>query len=200
MPDAKLHHYVPQFYLRRFADPSGRLWLWDRDRDRVFRAKPNGVAAENHFYYLEEMAERGHDPLLMEKQLSVIEGDAARIMDRWLEILRQCGAKEKISITDDERDDIAIYFATQFLRTADVRQIISEWADSHRDAGPLHSEERRKLHVSVLWDDQTFQWIKDRIYNSIWAFGRNHTSLPFFTSDNPIAFRTGDNSMWVKVG
>jgi hypothetical protein len=64
----KLHHYVPQFYLRRFTDAAGQLWLWDRDRDRVFRTRPNGVAAENYFYWHEELAALGHDPTEMEKQ------------------------------------------------------------------------------------------------------------------------------------
>jgi len=58
MKPPKLHHYVPQFYLRRFTDASGQLSLWDRDRDRVFRTRPNGVAAEINFYWHAELVER----------------------------------------------------------------------------------------------------------------------------------------------
>ena len=65
MTAPKLHHYVPQFYLRRFADTSGQLWLWDRHRDRVFHTSPNSIAAENNFYWHEELATLGHDPLIM---------------------------------------------------------------------------------------------------------------------------------------
>jgi len=53
MSDPKLHHYVPQFYLRRFCDAAGRLWAWDREADRVFIASPRSVAAERSFYYLD---------------------------------------------------------------------------------------------------------------------------------------------------
>ena len=28
--EPRLHHFVPQFYLRRFCDDSGRLWAWNR--------------------------------------------------------------------------------------------------------------------------------------------------------------------------
>ena len=49
MSEPKLHHYVPRFYLGRFTDASGYLWIWDRDQDRIFRTKPNRVAAEKDF-------------------------------------------------------------------------------------------------------------------------------------------------------
>jgi Protein of unknown function (DUF4238) len=39
-----------------------------------------------------------------------------------------------------------------------------------------------------------------RIKNATWLFGRNATSTPFIISDNPVAFRTGDNSRWLKIG
>jgi hypothetical protein len=28
--DPKLHHYVPQFYQKGFADADGLLWVYDR--------------------------------------------------------------------------------------------------------------------------------------------------------------------------
>lgn len=72
----KLRHYVPQFYLlylRRFLEDQGRLWVWDRDRDWVFLSSPRSVAAETNFYFLDEIAEQGRDPLTMEWQLADLE-------------------------------------------------------------------------------------------------------------------------------
>ena len=83
MGEPKLHHYVPQFHLRRFADSCGRLWVWDRDRDRAFQSKPYSIAAEKHFYHLTELAENGYDPLTMEKQFANIEGEVATITAQW---------------------------------------------------------------------------------------------------------------------
>jgi hypothetical protein len=79
MNTPKLHHYVPQFYLRRFTDASGRLWAWDKQRDRIFYTSPNKVAAETQFYRLTQYEADGHDPLTMEKQLSELEGEVADI-------------------------------------------------------------------------------------------------------------------------
>ena len=89
MNNRKLHHYVPQFYLRRFVDDSGRLWVWDRDNDRTFAVKPDNVAAEHSFYLSDELAELGEDALAMEKQFSEIEGEVAQITSQWLDWLRE---------------------------------------------------------------------------------------------------------------
>jgi hypothetical protein len=88
MTGPKLHHYVPQFHLRRFVDDSGRLWVWDRDEDRTFAVKPNSVAAEKDFYFVDELAANGHDPLTMEK-FSQLEGEVAQITGQWLDWLRE---------------------------------------------------------------------------------------------------------------
>jgi hypothetical protein len=62
---------------------------WDRDKDRVFRTSPSGVAAENNFYWHEELAAAGHDPLTMEKQFSQLEGEVATKTGQWLSWLRE---------------------------------------------------------------------------------------------------------------
>jgi Protein of unknown function (DUF4238) len=79
MSAPKLHHYVSQFYLRRFTDSTGKLWVWDRKRDRVFSTRPTSVAAESNFYSLPYLSELGHDPLTMEKQFADLEGEVAAI-------------------------------------------------------------------------------------------------------------------------
>ena len=83
----KLHHYVPQFHLRRFADARGRLWVWDKTSDRMFDTMPGRITAETQFYQLTQYETEGQDPLATEKQLSVIEGEVAKITDQWLEWL-----------------------------------------------------------------------------------------------------------------
>jgi len=47
----KKHHYVPQFLLRNFARMGGtRLYVFDKQTDRVFLASVADVAAENRLY------------------------------------------------------------------------------------------------------------------------------------------------------
>lgn len=200
MGEPKLHHYVPQFYLRRFADPKGRLWLWDRDRDRIFQAGTNSVAAERHFYRLTELIEHGHDPLTMEKQFSDLEGQVSRITGEWIEVLRQVDPLRPIGIPAINRELVGLFLALQFLRTADTRDILAAFAQEVGDLSDPSPEEKRRNHTDLLWNERLFGPLAKRIQSCIWMFGRNETSLPFLTSDNPVAFRTNDNRMWLKAG
>ena len=196
----KLHHYVPQFYLRRFTGASGQLWLWDRDRDHVFRTRPNGVAAENNFYWHEELAALGHDPLVMEKQFSQLEGEVALITGQWLDWLRNMKPLEKIEVPEINRELVSLYVALQFLRTADARGILAAFAEQKVYGRPLSETEKRLLHLEMLWKDSVYEALAERIGNATWIFGHNTTATPLVTSDNPVAFRSADNSMWLKAG
>jgi hypothetical protein len=200
MSEPKLHHYVPRFYLGRFTDASGYLWIWDRDQDRIFRTKPNRVAAEKDFYRVAELAESGHDPLLMEKQFSHVEGEVAQITSQWLDWLREMKPEEKIEVPDVNRDLVSLYIALQFFRAADARSILAAFAAESENSKPLSTGERQQLHLEMLWNSDIFRELATRIKNATWIFGRNTTSMCFISSDNPVAFRTADNSRWIKVG
>ncbi len=196
----KLHHYVPQFYLRRFTDGSGQLWLWERDQDRVFRTRPNAVAAENKFYWHEELATLGHDPLTMEKQFSQLEGEVSQITGQWLKWLRDMKPMEKIEVPDINRELVSLYIALQSLRTSDARDILAAFAEQEVFGRPVAEAEKRLLHLDMLWKSSIIEGLAERIRKATWLFGRNTTATPFITSDNPVAFRTGDNARWLKVG
>lgn len=85
--EPKLHHYVPQFHLRRFANADGQIWVWNKQTDKSFPTSPNGIAAEKHFYKMTDLAEQGHDPLMMEKQLSDMEG---KVKNQEIAVVHEC--------------------------------------------------------------------------------------------------------------
>jgi Protein of unknown function (DUF4238) len=199
MSDPKLHHYVPQFYLRRFSDTFDRLWAWDRDMDRVFITSPRSVAAERSFYYLDVLAEHGHDPLTMEKQFASLEHETACITSQWIEWIRDGSLGMQIPIPDQNRAVVALFIALQFLRTADSRDVLARFASTTGyTASSKH--ERRLLHTEALWNDSLIDEFRNRVESASWVFGWNTTDVPFMTSDNPVAFRRGDNAMWLKIG
>jgi Protein of unknown function (DUF4238) len=90
--------------------------------------------------------------------------------------------------------------AVQFLRTADTRDILCATHDAEHPDEPLTAEGRANLHTELIWDLDDVEDIARHIEDAIWVFARNETSTPFVTSDNPVAFRTKDNAMWIKVG
>ncbi|MFE3167928.1 DUF4238 domain-containing protein [Streptomyces sp. NPDC059224] len=199
MADPKLHHYVPQFYLRRFTDSAERLWVWDRTNDRVFRTQPKAVAAESNFYTLPQLVDHGHSPMEMEKQFADLEGQAAAITGQWLDWVRCGHPGDSLPMPEENREAISLFLALQSLRTADARAILVAFS-ALRGYQAESEEDARALHAAVLWDDELVSAYADRMSRCTWLFALNLTSVPFVTSDNPLAFRTSDSRAWVKPG
>jgi hypothetical protein len=240
---SKLHHYVPQFYLRRFTNKDGKLWAWDKKTDKAFLTTPKSVGAESAFYELYEFPKL--DPLTMEKQFADLEAEVSKITEQWLCWLDGVPQGNqlkfaRIKIPKTNREIVSLYMALQILRTADARDTIStmealvpknEISDGDRKflqsvylldlAKPRRKQfrestqfssalaladrrfterDRAQIHRKWLWDEELVNVVAKRIEESTWIFGRNLSSHPFFTSDNPVAFKTGDNRMWVKIG
>jgi hypothetical protein len=199
MTTPNLHHFVPQFHLRRFAGKKGRIFVWDRDRDRVFSTSSNSIAAETHFYRLLQYEAQGHDGATMEKQFSALEGEVSTITGQWLDWLRTIDLFTEIPIPEPNRQIVSQHLALQYLRTADTRQILSALAEGD-NGEPISGDEQRRLHTELLWDEKIVEELTNRFRECVWLFARNQTSVPLITSDNPIAFRTSDNRQWHRTG
>lgn len=199
MTGPKLHHYVPQFHLRRFADADGKLWVWDKQTDGVFQTLPGRIAAETQFYRLTQYEADGHDPLTMEKQLSELEAEVAAITGQWLDWFPEMSSLEVVPIPFANRKIVAQYLAVQLLRTLDTREILSMLVGLDRGE-PVSDVEARELHTELMWNQGQIELLAKRFRRSIWIFARNATATPYVTSDNPMAFRTADNRQWLRGG
>jgi hypothetical protein len=183
MSGPKLHHYVPQFYLRRFS-----------------------VAAESNFYSLHHLSELGHDPLTMEKQFADLEGEVAAITGQWINWIREDNPDPSIDtdalllpVRAVNRDLVSTFLALQFLRTEDARSILAAFAKTVDWVADSRAD-KRLLHAELLWNDDLLKFFANHIARCTWLFGHNRTSTPFVTSDNPVAFRSSDNRKWLKAG
>jgi hypothetical protein len=76
----KSHHFVPRFYLLRFANAKGRVFVLDKTTWRSFHTSIENVACANHFYLLPELEEHGLDPTLMEQQFAGLESEVSPII------------------------------------------------------------------------------------------------------------------------
>src|SRR5688500_9869985 len=102
----KRHHFVPQFYLKRFAAEKGKLWVWERNADRVFRGAASAMAAEVDLYFLDEFAKAGLSPLVLEQQLAQLEGNTQAITKQWLEWLPSMQPGQAISVPRANRREV----------------------------------------------------------------------------------------------
>ena len=115
MQDQKRHHFVPEFYLLRFATESERVL--ERRRDGVeFVTNTDNVAAESGFYDI--TLPDGKKSKDVENHLSTVEGDAA-------EVLRAIDTSMSVPLPgSEERTALSVYLGLQMTRTPELRERI----------------------------------------------------------------------------
>jgi len=193
MGDPKQHHFVPRFYLSAFANAEGRICVFDKLTDKIFQTIPENLAKQSQFYRIDELAQHGLDPLVLEKQLSELEYETSNIINNWF---HQWTFSEKLIIPDVNREIISLYIVTQLLRTAEAREIFVQFSDlaiEEYDA----NEDARNLQAALLWDNELVASMIKRVSDCIWIFGRNESATPFWTSDHPVQIKSRDNRQWI---
>lgn len=113
MSEPRRHHYVPQFYLKRFADTRGKIVQVRREDGKLVATSTVGkTAASNDFYTVE--LDDGAKSQEIEKFLSKLEADAAPIIE----------AMVSGNLPENEaREHLAIFLALQMNRGHDVRDL-----------------------------------------------------------------------------
>lgn len=107
---AKLHHFVPQAYLRGFANEQERLTAVPLDTARQpFTTSVKNVAAQTHFHTVPDAPE----PDGFEKLLSELEGAV-------VELFRRMDSGE-FPLPPEDRMTLSYYIALQAVRGPDTR-------------------------------------------------------------------------------
>jgi hypothetical protein len=163
MSDPRHHHYVPQGYLRGFANGTGRqaqIFCIDLEDRRSFTPKVRNVAGQRDF---NRVNLEGVDPNILEKGFAQFEGDAVAAIRR----IEQAG-----SFAD--RDDRVLVLNLMALlagRNPRQRSNISEFMGRISEAimqVTLHSEERWKSAMRSAGIDTggtTYEQMKDFVDN-----------------------------------
>lgn len=108
---AKLHHYVPQFYLRGFANAREQLVTVRLPGDKTFVQPVRNAAAVNHFHTVEHHPD---GPDVFETLLGRIEEGAAKVFRKI-----QDGTWP---LKPEDRAELAEFIALQAVRGADFRR------------------------------------------------------------------------------
>jgi len=196
MNESRFHHYVPRFYLARFVDSNGGLWVFDKETGRVFRTAPDKVAGENRFYDFQELRTIGADPQLMEKQFADIEAEVSKIMGNWFDLLQ---SHRIVEIPPVNREIVSLFLTLQLLRTAEARILLIQFAQALEGELEKYDPEQDAsgLHMQLLWHEEFVNKITKKIKDSIWIFARNDSRQPFYTSDHPALLQSFDSKQWL---
>jgi hypothetical protein len=182
MTHAKNQHYVARLYLRRFASSAGgknpRIWAFDRSTGRTTNPSIRNVAAESYFY---ETGDGG-----IEQTLGKLETAFGAL---YLELLRvDCFD----ALNDDQRSVVALFVATQMVRTSAHRQQIEEIERALLDvvgsAGvpppPEGVLDARRIHAATMFD--VARDLGRLVMLMKWIRVVNRTQMAYWTSDHPV--------------
>jgi hypothetical protein len=122
--EPKLHHFLAEAYLRRFADEHGDLQVLDRKQGIVRRQSPEVTAAERELYTLEDNG--GERDRSVEIALAdFVDGPglhAIRVLD------------EGGRLSGEDAGKLAIFVAALYVRTPAFREQHRQLAEQMRDS------------------------------------------------------------------
>ncbi|WP_329623380.1 DUF4238 domain-containing protein [Streptomyces sp. NBC_01255] len=142
MSKPKKHHYVPQMYLRNFADADNRAQVVRLEQQTSYAARINTIAAENHFH---RFTVGGEETLYVEEMATKIEGHAAQ------PLLRLINPQKRVwPLPADERLTLAMFIAFQFLRVPVARDQFESLVAQLPDVFGLTPVEFEDLDIPLM--------------------------------------------------
>ncbi|MCX5826175.1 MAG: DUF4238 domain-containing protein [Deltaproteobacteria bacterium] len=190
MGHSKKHHYVPQFILRNFAtEGRTRLYVFDKQTDRVFPANVADVAAENRLYEFS----LGDLTATIEPSLADFESKAASVLREVL------GSNNLAGLTLYQRILLSGLVAQLLVRspqqrsamrhlTAELRQRISAMG-TDPDLVPqlkVFDDNEEKLFTAHSLPNLMKQFIPV-IAEKAWILHSVPEDETLYISDNPVA-------------
>lgn len=151
MSTTKNQHYVPQAYLKHFANDQEQVWVFDKVRRKSYPANVRNTASETYFYDFDveaqqiladrlarvpdsqlaaEVKRKLLDPQFVEHEHSEMEAGFATAVDEVIATVDATG-----SITREQQEDLAYYLTRQWVRGPDFRK--------------EHLERREKMLIGV---------------------------------------------------
>lgn len=205
MSKVKRQHYVPKFYLRRFAEDDSQLFVFDKFTRTSFRSTITKVATERYFYdFLGESVGGKADQQLVESAFSSLEADFANTLDDLLASVDDTGG-----FRQEAKPTLAFLLKTQSFRTPEFRRTFIEMMETtaqhildnmtgQHDSELGSSDEYRVrfnettaplVHAMLIFNPQLHKAFVATLLEHIWFVGLNQTAQAFYTSDNPVVRR-----------
>lgn len=207
---AKVQHYVPQFLLRNFGNgKKDQLNVFDKHKDRSFLTNAKNVACESRFYdfNLDEVE------LTLEPTLSVLEGDAKKLLQRILD-------NDEINVfSSEERVLLSKFFAVQFTRTRTrafkeqcrhlpellgnrMKEMFSNSDDYPAIAEYIELPDENELKVQmahfIITAPENFG---AHFESKTWLLLATSPKMPFLIGDHPLAMQnTIDTAPYGNIG
>lgn len=183
-----MQHYIPKFYLNNFCSIKNgseyTIFCFDKLSEESFPSNTKKIGCQNFFYDTDEDMNQS-----VEKTLGKLDTKFSNTYRKLLDII----SIKELDIV--EKETMAYYIANQFIRTPEFRRRMKSWLNR------IEFYNKKKSIIKKIEELKDNKKIKEMqikalkeyvpIYAEIilkmkWILITNKTSLPFWTSDNPV--------------
>ena len=222
----KNEHYVPRFYLRRFAN-NDKIYAYDLEKDNLFQTNINKIGCNNYFYdvdsnVLKESLSEYKDIYkipddIFEKEcedIQFIEKALSRLEDKFSVLLNKFEMDYSIINDEEFLKTFFLFMHTQSIRTKGFRNglenIASQtktWIEKLNIKNVNYPIELEAKDIAKLNQIKKLLSLSS-VYKKALSFfdayniyiGVNNTDIDFIISDNPMSyFLVGFNDICFPV-
>lgn len=185
----KNHHYHPKLLLKDFCpDNSTQLFVYDLNKREIRNQNFESVGCEKNFY---SILNNGELDKRLELAISGVETKAASALRKFKDL-------KSNSLSDKERENIAVFIALMGIRTpfflnmTAKLKICSEEIDRYQEEKnpeltlPRSIEIGRDSLLAEPFLPRTHLWLAQNILKMNWSLVKAHPRKKFITSDNPL--------------
>lgn len=222
----KNEHYVPRFYLRRFAN-NDKIYAYDLEKDNLFQTNINKIGCNNYFYdvdsnVLKESLSEYKDIYkipddIFEKEcedIQFIEKALSRLEDKFSVLLSKFEMDYSIINDEEFLRTFFLFMHTQSIRTKGFRNGLENIASQTKTwieklniknvNYPIELEAKDIAKLNQIKELLSLSSVYKKALSFFDAYdiyiGVNNTDIDFIISDNPMSyFLVGFNDICFPV-
>ena len=222
----KNEHYVPRFYLRRFAN-NDKIYAYDLEKDNLFQTNINKIGCNNYFYdvdsnVLKESLSEYKDIYkipddIFEKEcedIQFIEKALSRLEDKFSVLLNKFEMDYSIINDEEFLRTFFLFMHTQSIRTKGFRNGLENIANQTKTwleklniknvNYPIELEAKDIAKLNQIKELLSLSSVYKKALSFFDAYniyiGVNNTDIDFIISDNPMSyFLVGFNDICFPV-
>lgn len=222
----KNEHYVPRFYLRRFAN-NDKIYAYDLEKDNLFQTNINKIGCNNYFYdvdsnVLKESLSEYKDIYkipddIFEKEcedIQFIEKALSRLEDKFSVLLNKFEMDYSIINDEEFLRTFFLFMHTQSIRTKGFRNGLENIASQTKTwlekiniknvNYPIELEAKDIAKLNQIKELLSLSSVYKKALSFFDAYdiyiGVNNTDIDFIISDNPMSyFLVGFNDICFPV-
>ncbi|MBL4930907.1 DUF4238 domain-containing protein [Clostridium paridis] len=159
-------HYVPQFYLKRFEDNTGRLTVENIHTNNYSKMLTRNVCFEKDMYEIKDDNGKKYKENYLEKMFSNFQSYISYNFDKLICRIQEYKNIKDFRLTGEEDTIIALFITLQLIRHPTFKRFVYQSLDNSNIAN-VSEMEKGLFYVMLNFTDETFEEVMIDIFPDI---------------------------------